>query len=133
MPQAERRQFTVVFADLVGSTALSTQLDPEDMREVLTPTRTPSQVKSPASAATPRSGAGAPGCTAASPYRPQSIATAATAMGAVPNAMRKMEGRPGSISRRSTRATLKRAVVLENVDTSNSRVIIAPAHPIHNG
>jgi class 3 adenylate cyclase/predicted ATPase len=35
MPQAERRQLTVMFVDLVGSTALSTRLDPEDMREVL--------------------------------------------------------------------------------------------------
>src|SRR4051794_3745599 len=34
-PQAERRQLTVLFADLVGSTALSSRLDPEDMREVL--------------------------------------------------------------------------------------------------
>jgi class 3 adenylate cyclase/tetratricopeptide (TPR) repeat protein len=33
--EAERRQMTVVFADLVGSTALSTQLDPEDMRGVV--------------------------------------------------------------------------------------------------
>src|ERR1700749_2849539 len=28
---AERRQLTVMFVDLVGSTALSTELDPEDM------------------------------------------------------------------------------------------------------
>jgi class 3 adenylate cyclase len=33
--QAERRQLTVMFVDLVGSTALSAQLDPEEMREVL--------------------------------------------------------------------------------------------------
>ena len=32
---AERRQLTVMFVDLVGSTALSARLDPEDMREVL--------------------------------------------------------------------------------------------------
>src|SRR5271165_7164350 len=32
---AERRQLTVVFCDLVGSTALSARLDPEDMREVI--------------------------------------------------------------------------------------------------
>ena len=32
---AERRQLTVMFVDLVGSTALSAQLDPEDMREVI--------------------------------------------------------------------------------------------------
>ncbi len=34
-PQAERRQLTVVFCDLVGSTSLSGQLDPEDLREVV--------------------------------------------------------------------------------------------------
>ena len=33
--QAERRQLTVMFVDLVGSTALSTRLDPEEMREVI--------------------------------------------------------------------------------------------------
>jgi class 3 adenylate cyclase/predicted ATPase len=32
---AERRQLTVMFCDLVGSTALSTQLDPEEMSNVL--------------------------------------------------------------------------------------------------
>jgi class 3 adenylate cyclase/predicted ATPase len=32
---AERRQLTVVFCDLVGSTALSSRLDPEDLQEVL--------------------------------------------------------------------------------------------------
>jgi class 3 adenylate cyclase/tetratricopeptide (TPR) repeat protein len=32
---AERRQVTVVFSDLVGSTALSTRMDPEDLREVI--------------------------------------------------------------------------------------------------
>ena len=32
---AERRQLTVMFTDLVGSTALSTQLDPEDMRGLM--------------------------------------------------------------------------------------------------
>ena len=32
---AERRQLTVMFCDLVGSTALSAQLDPEDMRHVI--------------------------------------------------------------------------------------------------
>jgi len=32
---AERRQLTVMFTDLVGSTALSTKLDPEDMRSVI--------------------------------------------------------------------------------------------------
>src|SRR5262245_50963187 len=34
-PEAERRQLTVMFCDLVGSTALSTQLDPEELRAVL--------------------------------------------------------------------------------------------------
>src|SRR3954447_19770031 len=34
-PGAERRQLTVLFADLAGSTALSAQLDPEEMRDVL--------------------------------------------------------------------------------------------------
>ncbi len=32
---AERRQLTVMFCDLVGSTVLSQQLDPEDLRELL--------------------------------------------------------------------------------------------------
>ena len=32
---AERRQLTVMFCDLVGSTALSTRLDPEDLSEVI--------------------------------------------------------------------------------------------------
>ena len=32
---AERRQVTVMFSDLVGSTALSGQLDPEDLRELI--------------------------------------------------------------------------------------------------
>src|SRR5579862_2439222 len=32
---AERRQLTVMFCDLVGSTALSTQLDPEDLGDVI--------------------------------------------------------------------------------------------------
>ena len=31
----ERRYLTVLFSDLVGSTALSTRLDPEDLREVI--------------------------------------------------------------------------------------------------
>jgi hypothetical protein len=35
MPEAERRQLTVLFCDLVDSTALSSQLDPEDLREVV--------------------------------------------------------------------------------------------------
>src|SRR5215831_13471758 len=32
--RAERRQVTVMFSDLVGSTALSARMDPEDLREV---------------------------------------------------------------------------------------------------
>src|ERR1700716_2352426 len=32
---AEHRQWTVMFSDLVGSTALSARLDPEDLREVI--------------------------------------------------------------------------------------------------
>jgi Adenylate and Guanylate cyclase catalytic domain/SAM domain (Sterile alpha motif) len=32
---AERRQLTVMFCDLVGSTALSSKMDPEDLREVI--------------------------------------------------------------------------------------------------
>jgi SAM domain (Sterile alpha motif) len=32
---AERRQVTVMFSDPVGSTALSTRMDPEDLREVI--------------------------------------------------------------------------------------------------
>jgi class 3 adenylate cyclase/predicted ATPase len=32
---AERRQVTVMFADLVGSTALAARMDPEDLREVI--------------------------------------------------------------------------------------------------
>ena len=34
--EAERRQLTVMFCDLVGSTELSARLDPEDLREVIT-------------------------------------------------------------------------------------------------
>ena len=33
--EAERRQLTVMFCDLVGSTALSEQLDPEDLRDLV--------------------------------------------------------------------------------------------------
>jgi predicted ATPase/class 3 adenylate cyclase len=35
VPDAERRQLTVLFCDLVESTALASQLDPEDLREVV--------------------------------------------------------------------------------------------------
>ena len=34
-PEAERRQITVLFCDLVGSTALSAKLDPEELRDVM--------------------------------------------------------------------------------------------------
>ena len=34
-PKAERRQLTVVFVDLVGSTELSARLDPEDLGEIM--------------------------------------------------------------------------------------------------
>jgi class 3 adenylate cyclase len=34
-PEAERRQLTVMFVDMVGSTRLSAELDPEDMRQLL--------------------------------------------------------------------------------------------------
>ena len=33
---AERRQLTVMFCDLVGSTAMSARLDPEDLRGIIT-------------------------------------------------------------------------------------------------
>ena len=35
VPNAERRQLTVLFCDLVDSTPLASQLDPEDLREVV--------------------------------------------------------------------------------------------------
>ena len=35
VPDAERRQLTVMVCDLVGSTALSTAMDPEDLRDVI--------------------------------------------------------------------------------------------------
>ncbi|MGB6586478.1 MAG: adenylate/guanylate cyclase domain-containing protein [Pseudolabrys sp.] len=35
LESAERRQVTVMFCDLVGSTALSARMDPEDLREVI--------------------------------------------------------------------------------------------------
>jgi class 3 adenylate cyclase len=35
MPEAERRQLTVLFCDLVDSTVLASQLDPEEWREVV--------------------------------------------------------------------------------------------------
>jgi class 3 adenylate cyclase len=35
IPAAERRQLTIMFCDVVGSTALATRLDPEDLREII--------------------------------------------------------------------------------------------------
>lgn len=35
IPEADRRQLTVMFCDLVGSTSLSERLDPEELRDVL--------------------------------------------------------------------------------------------------
>ena len=35
VPEGERRQLTVMFCDLVGSTELSTRLDPEDLRVII--------------------------------------------------------------------------------------------------
>jgi SAM domain (Sterile alpha motif)/Adenylate and Guanylate cyclase catalytic domain len=35
LESAERRQVTVMFSDLVGSTVLSARMDPEDLREVI--------------------------------------------------------------------------------------------------
>jgi class 3 adenylate cyclase/predicted ATPase len=35
VPEAERRQLTVMFCDLVDSTALAAKLDPEDLREIV--------------------------------------------------------------------------------------------------
>jgi len=34
-PQAERRQLTVLFCDMVGSSSLSEQLDPEELRDIM--------------------------------------------------------------------------------------------------
>ena len=48
---AERRQLTVMFCDLVGSTALASRLDPEDLREVLAPITPPWPRSLPGSAA----------------------------------------------------------------------------------
>ncbi len=33
--EAERRQLTVMFCDIVGSTGLAAQLDPEDLRDIM--------------------------------------------------------------------------------------------------
>ena len=42
--EAERRQLTVMFCDLVGSTTLSSQLDPENMRDVIRSYQAPAPV-----------------------------------------------------------------------------------------
>ena len=52
---AERRQVTVMFSDLVGSTALSARMDPEDLRRLSAPTRSALQRPCSASAALWRS------------------------------------------------------------------------------
>ena len=49
---AERRQLTVMFCDLVGSTALSARLDPEDLQELLMRTIRRSRMSSAHVAAT---------------------------------------------------------------------------------
>ena len=51
-PEAERRQLTVMFVDLVGSTALSARSTPRTCKRSCAPTRTPSPARSPASRAT---------------------------------------------------------------------------------
>jgi hypothetical protein len=52
---AERRQLTVMFCDLVGSTALSARLDPEDMREITVRITAAAPKRSPRRAASLRS------------------------------------------------------------------------------
>src|SRR6516165_783116 len=49
--RAERRQVTVMFSDLVGSTALSARMDPEDLREVISAYRSASRKPCSASVA----------------------------------------------------------------------------------
>ena len=50
-PAAERRQLTVLFCDLVDSTALASRLDPEDLREVVRATNRPARGSSSATRA----------------------------------------------------------------------------------
>ena len=52
---AERRQVTVMFSDLVGSTALSARMDPEDLRDVISAYQKCVAKTVPASAGTWRS------------------------------------------------------------------------------
>src|SRR5262245_11583257 len=58
---AERRQVTVMFSDLVGSTALSARIDPEDLREVISAFRLPTASRRRRGAGCPR-GAGVGSC-----------------------------------------------------------------------
>jgi hypothetical protein len=44
LDSAERRQVTVMFSDLVGSTALSARMDPEDLRDVISTYRNASPI-----------------------------------------------------------------------------------------
>src|SRR6516164_4491092 len=53
--QAERRQLTLMFCDLVGSTALSTGMDPEDLRDVIASFQTGAARRSGATTALSRS------------------------------------------------------------------------------
>ena len=46
--EAERRHLTVMFCDLVGSTALSARLDPEDLRSVIGALSQPASLRSSA-------------------------------------------------------------------------------------
>ena len=52
---AERRRLTVMFCDLVGSTAMSARLDPDDMREVISTYHRAAQISSSVTAASWRS------------------------------------------------------------------------------
>jgi class 3 adenylate cyclase len=65
--RAERRQVTVMFSDLVGSTALSARMDPEDCEKLSPPIRNPSLRPWTASGASLRS-TWATGCWCISGY-----------------------------------------------------------------
>ena len=69
--EAERRQLTVMFCDLVGSTTLSARLDPEDLRAVISAYH---RCCSAAVFDCSRS-ALAPGCSSAVPARKESCKT----------------------------------------------------------
>ena len=49
--EAERRPLSVMFCDLIGSTALSSRLDPEDLREVIRTYQAASPTRSASSTA----------------------------------------------------------------------------------